>query len=41
MICKHEIPFCREIVMKGITHLVNFFGGTYQRISAWIGSGLK
>ena len=33
--------FAREVIVKGLTHLVNFFGGTYQRISAWVGSGLK
>ncbi len=28
--------FCREIVLKGVQHLVGLFGGTYARMSAWI-----
>ena len=33
--------FCRDIVVHGIKNLVNLFGGTYQRISNWIGQGIQ
>ena len=33
--------FAREVVMKGITHIVNFFGGTYQRIANWVFASVK
>ena len=33
--------FAREVVVKGLQHLVNLFGGTYQRISNWVFSGIK
>jgi len=33
--------FASEVVMKGIRHVVNMFGGTYQRLSAWVFSGVK
>ena len=33
--------FAREVIVKGLQHLVNMFGGTYQRISNWVFSGIK
>ena len=28
--------FTREIIIDGVRHIVNMFGGTYQRLSNWI-----